>query len=85
MTHYEKFEIKIPHFYCLEYIEGEKKMTIEIDFRDTAIYLSSDLIEKWEAPHNEEIVDEQKKVEIINNISNYLKNIKGFKNVNVEI
>ncbi|MDD3139997.1 MAG: hypothetical protein PHX08_13610 [Lachnospiraceae bacterium] len=67
-----KIEIDIPHFYCLEYIEGNKKMNVDIDFREFPIYFKKSLIQKWETPYSEEEVSEKKKEEIYQNIKEYL-------------
>ena len=40
--------IKVPHFYSFEYFEGDKKMVIELDFRDRILYLTPTMITKWE-------------------------------------
>lgn len=79
-----KYQIKIPHFYCLEYLEDNKIMTLDIDFRDPIIYLNTSLITKWNQPQQNDPIDNQNKVEIINNIYEYLVNIRGFKNIQLE-
>ena len=35
----EECRIEITHFYCFEYYEGEKKMVVELDFRDKVLHL----------------------------------------------
>lgn len=69
MKHYL---IKIPHFYCLEYYEGEKKLKLDIDFRDREIILEPNLITKWEPPYSEIQISYQDKVRILKNIYSYL-------------
>lgn len=66
------YSISIPHFYCLEYYEKDKKMVLDIDFRDSIIYLESTLVKNWEAPFNNEIITEKEKKKIIRNIYDYL-------------
>lgn len=85
MVQHKKYEIRIPHYYCLEYIEDDKKMTLDIDFRDTIIYLSTDLIGKWDSTHSDEIVSKQKKEEILKSINEYLINVRGFTNIKLEM
>jgi len=46
------YNIAIPHFYCLEYIEDNKTMNVEIDFRDPVIYLNDSLINTWNPPND---------------------------------
>ena len=48
--------IKIPHFWCLEYYEGDKKMTVDIDFRDPVLYLNTKLITRWDEPFEKETI-----------------------------
>lgn len=81
----KNYEINIPHFYCLDYYEGRKKMTLDIDFRDSIIYLNKELIDKWDSPYDVEVINTDKKLEIINNIYLYLSETRGFTNVKLEI
>ena len=67
----QKYSIKIPHFYCLEYYEGEK-MVIEMDFRENYFLLEPKLITYWEKPYEDIIVDTGKKREILQNIREFL-------------
>ena len=78
------YTITIPHFYCLEYSEQDKIMNVDIDFRDSIIYLNTCIISNWNPPHDSIILNENEKVDILNNIYNYLVNIRGFKNVNLK-
>ena len=41
----KKISIDIPHFYCLEYKEDEKRLIVEIDFREPEIWISKSLIQ----------------------------------------
>lgn len=68
----QEFEIHIPHFYCLEYTEGSRKMKVDIDFRDTILYLCSDLIDHWESPHEKERITVEDRLRIARNIYEYL-------------
>ncbi|MBD5480204.1 MAG: hypothetical protein HDR08_09770 [Lachnospiraceae bacterium] len=72
MNNFQKYSIKIPHFYCLEYYEGEKKMVIEMDFREDYFLLEPKLITHWEKPYEDVIVDTGKKREILQNIREFL-------------
>ena len=74
---FKKYRITIPHFWCLEYYEGDKKMTVDIDFRDEKYYLSTRLISCWDAPFENEIITNKEKKRILKNIAKELK--KGFK------
>ena len=65
--------IKIPHFWCLEYYEGDKKMTVEIDFRDPVLYLNTKLITRWDEPFEKETITDEEKKRIIRNIKYELK------------
>ena len=64
----ENYRIEIDHFYSLKYIEGEKSMVIEIDFRDSVLYLSKSLITKWECPDSDIEFSSKEKNRILNNI-----------------
>ncbi len=60
--------IKVPHFYSFEYFEGDKKMVIELDFRDRILYLTPTMITKWEKPFDELEIPHEEKLRILNNI-----------------
>ena len=60
--------IKIPHFYSFEYYEGDKKMIIELDFRDKILYLTPTMITRWEKPFNDLKISREEKLIILNNI-----------------
>ncbi len=47
-------------------------MKVEMDFRESYFVLSKKIITKWEPPHDNEIIDENKKKEILNNIYEFL-------------
>ncbi|WP_033168129.1 hypothetical protein [Clostridium sp. KNHs205] len=68
----KKYKIEVPHFYCLEYFDEGKKMKVEMDFRESYFVLSNKIITKWEPPHDNEIIDENKKKEILKNIYEFL-------------
>lgn len=67
-----KVTISIPHFYGLEYAENNKKLILEIDFRETKIFIGKSLIKKWEIPFENEEISEEKRGEIYKNIKKYL-------------
>ena len=75
------YEISIPHFYCLEYHENDRVMLLEIDFRDSVIYLNEALVTTWEAPYSNEAISMAEKARILSNIRNYLVKERGFNNV----
>lgn len=62
------YYIKTLHFYSFEYHEGDKAMVIELDFRDRILYLDTDLITKWEKPHDGLEISQRDKLRILNNI-----------------
>ncbi|HIV53843.1 MAG TPA: hypothetical protein H9748_10330 [Candidatus Mediterraneibacter norwichensis] len=67
-----KFKINIPHFYYLEYVENEKKMYLDIDFRESRILIGKSLIKKWESPYEHIEITEEDRNRIYFNIKNYL-------------
>lgn len=67
-----EYKIRIPHFYCLEYYEGNKKMVLDIDFREKQIVLSRDMIKNWENPYENITLQDKEKRRILENIRNYL-------------
>lgn len=66
------YKIKVPHFYCLEYFEGDKKLVVEMDFRESRFELNKDIITKWEPPYQNEIINNDDKREILKNIYDFL-------------
>ncbi len=56
-----KYEIHVPHFYCMEYSEGEHTMDIEIDFREDYFLLNKSLITQWKKPYDTELILDEKK------------------------
>ncbi len=77
------FKVDIPHFYLLEYCEGNHVMNVQIDFRDPVPCLYTNEIKSWNPPYENEVITAEKKEEIVSNIYHYLTNIKGFKKINV--
>jgi hypothetical protein len=75
------FEIRIPHFYCLEYREGERKLIIDIDFRDPVIYLDDALALTWTGAHAPEPITGADRRRILDNIYDYLVRQRGFTQV----
>lgn len=72
MERYKDWDIKVPHFYCLEYYEGEKKMIVELDFRDLISYLSPRMIKQWEKPYEDVEITMEDRRRILQNIKRYL-------------
>lgn len=68
----DAYRIAIPHFWCLEYYEGDKKMTVDIDFRDVKLYLNTKLITCWDVPFEKEAITNEDKKRIIRNIADEL-------------
>ena len=75
------FEINIPHFYCLEYREGDRLLIVEIDFRDSVIYLDDTLPLIWEGPNAAETIGPRERRRILDNIYDYLMKERGFTHV----
>jgi hypothetical protein len=71
-NHMEKYSINVPHFYCLEYCEEDKKMNLDMDFRDGYFVLDKGLITHWERPYESEIISEDKKIEILRRVREFL-------------
>jgi hypothetical protein len=72
------YYIKIPHFYSFEYYEGDKKMVIELDFRDQYLYLTPTLITKWQEPYENLNISFEDKLRILHSIQECLIN-EGWK------
>ena len=66
------YKIGIPHFYCLEYCEGDKKMFVEMDFRESFSILDPILITHWEKPYECIEIDISEKKRILQNIREFL-------------
>lgn len=81
MKRKRNYSILIPHFYSLEYYEDNRKMIIEIDFRDKPLYLDLSIINKWEDPYQTIEVTEDEKIRILNNIKDFLIHERGFTKV----
>jgi translation elongation factor EF-Tu-like GTPase len=79
------YEIRIPHFYCLEYEERGRVMLLEIDFRDPVLYLDSALVTGWQAPADKEVVTPTDKVRILTNVYDYLVRQRGFDKVELDL
>lgn len=79
----EKYRISILHFNCLEYEDllNNKKMIIDIDLRDKYKIVSLDCLSNWDVPYENEIIDEEIKLELVNNIYSFLCNNFGKKYV----
>jgi hypothetical protein len=78
------YEIRIPHFYCLEYREEDHTMLLEIDFRDSVIYLDDSLAMVWEAPFTQEKIESAVRRRILDRVYDYLVRQRGFTNVEYE-
>ena len=72
MDENKEYTIKIPHFYCMEYYEDNKRIVIDIDMRDTVLYLHPGLIEHWESPYEKVEIEFHDKIRILHNIRDYL-------------
>ena len=65
----KQISISIPR---LEYREDEKKMIIDIDFRESKILIGKSLIKRWEPPYQLVELTEEMKEDIYRNIKKYL-------------
>ena len=72
MSNDKEYRIKVPHFYCLEYYEGDKKMNIEMDFREDYFFLGKKLITHWEKPYENMQIEVDEKERILENIKEFL-------------
>lgn len=68
----KEYRVKVPHFYCLEYYEGDKKMIVEMDFREEYFFLAPQLITHWESPYENINIGMDKKKQILLNIREFL-------------
>lgn len=72
MNNRKAYSINVPHFYCLEYCEADKKMIVEIDFREDYFYLTPQLITHWEPPYEKIRIETEEKKRILLNIREFL-------------
>lgn len=72
MDNHKEYSIKVPHFYCLEYCESDKKMIVEMDFREVYFFLTPRLITHWEKPYDDIKIDIEEKKRILLNIRQFL-------------
>lgn len=79
------YEISIPHFYCLEYRERGRLLKLEIDFRDSVIYLEQQLVVAWEPPDSAVEITAAEKKHILINVYDYLVRQRGFENVELNL
>jgi hypothetical protein len=79
MTYGKDFTVSIPHFYSLEYTEGDHVMTIEMDFREETPGLYFEAIKKWNPPHEGEAISDERREEILKNIAFFLTHIRKFR------
>lgn len=77
----KRISISIPHFYCLEYVEDDKKLIIDVDFREPKILIGKSLIKKWEPPYQSMKITEKMKEQIYINIKKYL--LERYKSVDI--
>ena len=68
----KEYSIDVPHFYCLEYCEADKRMIVEMDFREDIYMLSTELITHWEKPYDDIKIEDTEKKRILLNIEKFL-------------
>lgn len=81
----KSYSISIPHFYCLEYTENNRRLKLDIDFRDPIIYLDIGLIKNWESPYDSEEITGDEKKKIIERIYKELTKESGFSKERVKM
>lgn len=79
MTSKRLGSITIPSAFYVEYREGDHVMKIDMDMRDTVPVLSHKAIHSWEAPHTMELISEEKKKQIMQELVDYLVERREFK------
>ena len=79
------YEIRISHFYCLEYREQGRVMLLEIDFRDPVIYLNRALVTRWQPPYHQLTIAPTDKARILSNVYDYLVRQRGFDKVELDL
>lgn len=72
MDNNKEYYIKVPHFYCLEYFEADKRMIVEMDFREDYFYLAPQLITHWEKPYDDVEITIEDRKRILLNIRQFL-------------
>lgn len=72
MFKFNNYSIDVPHFYCLEYYENDKKMIVEMDFREGYFFLNPQLITHWESPYEHIEIGMDEKKRILLNIREFL-------------
>lgn len=79
-----QYVIGAPHFYELEYREGDHVMSVEIDLRDPIPCIYKKTLVAWNPPHQDESVPEDKKEEILERLHEWLTRVKKFPRVDIE-
>ena len=79
MVYNKDYKVDIPHYYCIEYSEGDHLMKIEIDVRDPIPYLDIAEVKAWALPYEKELLTKEKRQQILDNVYDYLTRIRGFK------
>lgn len=62
------YSINVNHFYSFEYCEGDKKMVIDLDFRDRFLILTPTLITKWQEPYESLEISYEDKLSVLSKI-----------------
>ncbi|RPI75903.1 MAG: hypothetical protein EHM45_14265 [Desulfobacteraceae bacterium] len=75
----KEFEVQIVGRGSIIYKEGEKKLNVASEWLESThhYWIISDSIRKWEPPFDNELVDYNKKVQIIENIKKALSHINA--------
>jgi hypothetical protein len=72
------YSIHIPSAFFIEYRESDHVMKIDIDLRDTIPVLSHSAISSWEPPHENELISDEKRRQILGAVVNYLHDDRKF-------
>jgi hypothetical protein len=66
------WNVDAPHSYEIEYSEGDHRLQVMIDLRDTVPLLCRSEIRAWNPPHDGEVISEEKRSEIMDRVLGFL-------------
>ena len=78
-----EYRIELPHIYQIEYIEGEKRMLVEVDLREPVITYGKSLLNGWEEPFENVPISSYERTRIYLNILEYLVERFGKEDINI--
>lgn len=74
----DDYKVEVVSTFELGYREGEREMSIDIDFRDPSPVLYASVITQWRYPYEAESISPASRQRIIERISHYLRDVRGF-------